>query len=90
MLTGVPIPNSGTVRIFGTDVARDPLTAKMKMGVILKNGTVYSDLSAVQNILLTAKFFSMDRFTEERAGDFPQALKRVILQDFAGCLKNGA
>lgn len=79
MLTGVLIPDAGTVRIFGTDVARDPLTAKMKMGVIPENGTVYSDLSAVQNILLTAKFFGIDRFTREERAD--EILERLGLSD---------
>lgn len=69
MLTGVLVPDSGTVRIFGTDVHQDPLAAKLKMGVIPENGTVYSDLTARQNIILAAKFFGMDRaLREERAG----------------------
>ncbi|MDD5025527.1 MAG: ATP-binding cassette domain-containing protein, partial [Methanoregula sp.] len=53
MLTGVLIPDAGSVRILGTDVNKDPLTAKLKMGVIPENGTVYSDLSAEQNIIIT-------------------------------------
>ncbi|MFA4860975.1 ABC transporter ATP-binding protein [Methanoregula sp.] len=60
MITGVLTPDAGSVRILGTDVQEDPLTAKLKMGVIPENGTVYSDLTAEQNILLTAKFFGMD------------------------------
>jgi ABC-2 type transport system ATP-binding protein len=68
MITGVLIPDAGTVRILGTDVRRDPLTAKLKMGVIPENGTVYSDLTAERNILLAAKFYGMDRAVrEERA-----------------------
>jgi ABC-2 type transport system ATP-binding protein len=68
MLTGVLIPDAGSVRIFGTDIHKDPLTAKMKMGVIPENGTVYSDLTAEQNILITAKFYGMDRASrKERA-----------------------
>jgi ABC-2 type transport system ATP-binding protein len=70
MITGVLIPDTGSVRVLGTDVQRDPLTAKLKMGVIPENGTVYSDLTAEQNILLTAKFFGMDRADREnRAGE---------------------
>ena len=47
---------------------KDPLTAKLKMGVIPENGTVYSDLTAEQNILLAAKFYGLDKTTrEERA-----------------------
>jgi ABC-2 type transport system ATP-binding protein len=79
MLTGVLIPDAGTVRIFGTDTARDPLSAKLKMGVIPENGTVYSDLSAVQNILLTAKFFGMDKAAREERAD--EILGRLGLAD---------
>ncbi len=69
MLTGVLIPDAGTVRIFGTDVHDDPLAAKLRMGIIPESGTVYSDLTAVQNILLTAKFFGIDRATREERAD---------------------
>jgi len=70
MLTGVLIPDAGSVRILGTDVNKDPLTAKMKMGVIPENGTVYSDLTAEQNILITGKFYGMDRASrEKRSGE---------------------
>ncbi len=61
MMTGVLIPDAGSVHILGTDINKDPLTAKLKMGVIPENGTVYSDLTAEQNILITAKFYGMDR-----------------------------
>ncbi len=69
MLTGVLIPDLGSVRIFGTDVHKDPLAAKRKMGVIPENGTVYSDLTALQNILLTGKFYGMDRVSREERAD---------------------
>lgn len=65
MITGVLVPDSGSVRIFGTGVRDDPIAAKLMMGVIPENATVYSDLSAVQNILLTAKFFGMEKAARE-------------------------
>ncbi|WP_321507523.1 ABC transporter ATP-binding protein [uncultured Methanoregula sp.] len=75
MITGVLIPDAGSVRVLGTDVQEEPLTAKMKMGVIPENGTVYSDLTAEQNILITAKFFGMDRAArEERAFEILEQL----------------
>lgn len=61
MLTGVLTPDAGSVAIGGIDMLRDPLVAKLKMGVIPENGTVYSDLTAEQNILWTAKCYGMDR-----------------------------
>ncbi|PKL59586.1 MAG: ATP-binding protein, partial [Methanomicrobiales archaeon HGW-Methanomicrobiales-4] len=38
MLTGVLIPDAGSVCILGTDINTNPLTAKLKMGVIPENG----------------------------------------------------
>jgi ABC-2 type transport system ATP-binding protein len=69
MITGVLIPDRGTIRILGTDALSDPLNAKLKMGVIPENGTVYSDLTARQNILITAKFYGMDRVSTEKRAD---------------------
>ncbi|MDD1678192.1 MAG: ATP-binding cassette domain-containing protein [Methanomicrobiales archaeon] len=66
MLTGVLTPDAGSVMINGTDMARDPLSAKLMMGVIPENGTVYGDLTAETNLLWTGKFYGMDRTTRER------------------------
>jgi len=77
MLTGVLIPDAGSARIFGTDIQKDPLTAKLKMGVIPENGTVYSDLTAMQNILLTAKFYGLD--PESRKARAEKILARLGL-----------
>lgn len=79
MLTGVLIPDAGSVLILGTDISRDPLTAKLKMGVIPENGTVYSDLTAEQNIILTAKFYGMTR--TERESRAEEILTRLGLMD---------
>ena len=79
MITGVLIPDAGSVRVLGTDVQKDPLTAKLKMGVIPENGTVYSDLTAEQNIFITAKFFGMDKASrEKRTGEI---LERLGLEE---------
>lgn len=66
MLTGVLIPDSGTVRICGIDILKQPIEAKMHMGVIPENGTVYADLTAEKNILWTAKCYGMDRASREK------------------------
>lgn len=79
MMTGMLIPDSGSVQVLGTDVQEDPLGAKLKMGVIPENGTVYSDLTAEQNILVTAKFFGMAREERERRAE--EILVRLGLLD---------
>jgi ABC-2 type transport system ATP-binding protein len=66
MLTGVLTPDSGAARICGIDVRDKPLEAKRMMGIIPENGTVYSDLTAEQNILWTARFYDMDRATRRK------------------------
>lgn len=69
MLTGVLTPDSGTTRICGKEISKNPLEAKMKMGVIPENGTVYSDLTAEQNILWTAKFYGMDGISRQKRAE---------------------
>ncbi|MDD4127778.1 MAG: ABC transporter ATP-binding protein [Methanomicrobium sp.] len=89
MLTGVLIPDFGTVSIFGTDIHKNPLSAKLKLGVIPENGTVYSDLTAFQNVVLTAKFYGMDKKArEERAEEILDSLglsdwKNKIVRSFS-------
>jgi ABC-2 type transport system ATP-binding protein len=61
LLTGVLIPDAGTVRINGIDIHRHPLDAKMQMGVIPESSTVYGDLSAEQNLHLSGKMYGMSR-----------------------------
>jgi ABC-2 type transport system ATP-binding protein len=69
MMTGVLTPDAGSARICGIDIHTHPLEAKMKMGIIPENGTVYSDLTAEQNILWTAKFYGMDGFSRKKRAD---------------------
>jgi len=69
MLTGVLSPDAGTVRIRGVDIHKNPLEAKYMMGVIPENGTVYSDLTAEQNILWTGKAYGMDRASCKKRAD---------------------
>ncbi|ABS56769.1 daunorubicin resistance ABC transporter ATPase subunit [Methanoregula boonei 6A8] len=69
MLTGVLTPDTGAARICGIDIGRHPLEAKRMMGIIPENGTVYSDLTAEQNILWTAKFYGMDSASRKKRAD---------------------
>ena len=69
MLTGVLTPDAGSARICGIDIGRHPLEAKLKMGIIPENGTVYSDLTAEQNILWTAKFYGMDSTSRKKRAE---------------------
>ncbi len=79
MLTGVLTPDAGSARICGIDIGKHPLEAKLKMGIIPENGTVYSDLTAEQNILWTAKFYGLDSVTRKKRAD--EILARLGLSE---------
>ncbi len=59
MLTGVLFPDTGEAIIDGINMAKNPIAAKSKMGVIPEIGNTYMDLSALQNILLSGKFYGI-------------------------------
>jgi len=65
LMTGVLTPDSGTVLINGTDIHRHPLEAKMQMGVIPENSSVYGDLTPEQNLHLVGKLYGLPRSERE-------------------------
>jgi len=61
MLTGILTPDSGKIQIHGIDIAKDPIQAKMMMGVIPEAGNIYGDLTARQNLTLTGKYYGLSK-----------------------------
>lgn len=61
MLTGLLTPDSGKVNIDGVDIMRNPIKAKMRMGIIPETGNAYLDLTAKQNILLSGRFYGIPK-----------------------------
>jgi len=61
MLTGLLSPDKGDIFIEGKDFSKETMSVKMDMGVIPEFGTVYRDLSSYENIILTGKFYGMDK-----------------------------
>ena len=56
MLTGLLAPDAGHVSIGGIDVQKDPIGAKMQMGIIPEMSNVYTDLTAKQNVVMAGRF----------------------------------
>jgi len=79
MLTSVLTPDAGTVLINGIDIHSHPLDAKMQMGVIPENSTVYGDMSAEQNLHLSGKMYGMPRALREERID--EILTRMGLSE---------
>ncbi len=61
LLTNVLTPDAGMVQIQGIDIYRNPLEAKMQMGVIPESSTIYADLSPEQNLHLSGKLYGLSR-----------------------------
>jgi len=55
MLLGLTEPTSGMVRVLGLDPARQPLSVKARVGYIPDQVGFYDDMSAVENLLYTAR-----------------------------------
>jgi ABC-2 type transport system ATP-binding protein len=69
MLTGLLTPDSGNILIKGIDVRKNPIEAKMKMGVIPEMGNIYADLTAKQNIILAGRFYGISKRELEKRAD---------------------
>lgn len=79
MLTGVLTPDAGTALINGIDIHRHPIEAKMQMGVIPENSSVYADMSAEQNLHLSGQMYGMSRARREERID--EILSRMGLSE---------
>ena len=79
MLTGILTPDAGEIRIGGIDIQKDPIAAKMQMGIIPEMSNVYTDLTAKQNVVLAGRFYGMRRKAVEERTD--QLLEQFELSE---------
>lgn len=54
-VTGLTIPDSGTVKIFGIDIYEDYEKASEKVGSLIEMPALYGDLSAYQNLKMAKR-----------------------------------
>jgi ABC-2 type transport system ATP-binding protein len=81
MLLGLTEPSSGTVRVFGHDPLRDPLSVKREVGYMPDAVGFYDQLSARENLRYIAKLSGIPE--SEREARIEQALQRVRLAKVA-------
>ena len=79
MLLGLTEPTSGQVRVLGLDPARQPLSVKARVGYIPDQVGFYDDLTAVENLMYTAKLNGIPR--KEALARIEQVLARLGLAD---------
>ena len=69
LLTGILTPDAGNVTIDGINLRKNPIKAKMIMGVIPEIGNVYVELTARQNLFLAGKYYGLSKNTLEKKSE---------------------
>jgi ABC-2 type transport system ATP-binding protein len=61
MLVGVLRPDSGSARIDGHDVLKEPVSAKESVGVVPESSNLYGELSAMENLIYMAQLYDVPK-----------------------------
>lgn len=56
MIYGVTRPDSGTVRVFGIDIGRDPRSVRSRLGVTLQQNVLIEELSPEENLRVFGRY----------------------------------
>ncbi len=81
MMTTLTRPTSGTARVAGHDVTRDPDAVRRSMGLTGQSATVDELLTGRENLWLIGSLYGLDRATITRQSD--ELLERFSLTDAA-------
>ena len=63
MLTGMIEPTSGTARICGFDLLRDPIEVKRHVGFVPESGAVFESLTGLEYLEMIAALYGIPRAT---------------------------
>ena len=61
MIYGVTPPSTGSVRVFGLDVARETRAVRARLGVTLQENALIESLSPVENLRVFARYHLLSR-----------------------------
>ncbi len=79
MLLGLTEPDSGKIRICGTDSVRYPIQVKKKVGYLPEDVGFYDDFTGLENLIYTARLNNLSKDdAKQRAAEL---LNRVGLSD---------
>jgi len=81
MISGFLLPSSGTARIYGHDVVKEPLAAKKCLGYLPEGAPLYGELSTEQFLRFVARTRGMDKATQ--LGRINITLERLSLKSIA-------
>jgi daunorubicin resistance ABC transporter ATP-binding subunit len=66
MLTTLVHPTGGRAWVAGTDVTRDPVAVKRRIGVVTQNNTLDMQLTVAENLEFRSRFFGLSARTAAR------------------------
>jgi len=75
MLTGILKPDRGEARIMGYNIHKDPVKARMLIGVVPEEANPYPDLSAWDNLMLVGRLYGLPKHA---VGDRASSLLRLL------------
>lgn len=81
ILGGILDPTSGSARICGTDIIKDPVEAKRKIGFVPDRPYLYEKLTGMEFIRFTADLYGVEKNGFDEKAD--RELKRFSLYDWA-------
>jgi ABC-2 type transport system ATP-binding protein len=84
LMTGLMLPDSGTVEVLGFDTARNPAAIQAAIGYMPQRFGLYEDLSVQENLDLYADLRGLPK--DERAATFDELLTFTDLKRFTGRL----
>ncbi len=80
LVLGFTEPTSGTVKIKGIDVQRDPLAAKRHVAYVSEDVTLYGNFTARQNLVFFTELAGRGKVSED---EYRAVFKRVGMDDRA-------
>ena len=93
MLTGLLAPSSGSARILGLDLAREPLRAKALVGAVPDGLSLFERLTGAEQLRIHGQLYGLDRATAaRRAAELLRALELEaeagkLVQDYSHGMK---
>ena len=63
MITGLLFPDSGSVTIYGVDLARHPLEARRLLGVMGDDASLFKRITLWEHVIMTGQVFGFDMDT---------------------------
>jgi len=82
LLSGLYVPDGGTIRIYGHDMARDPVPALAGLGIVFQQPTLDLDISVRANLSFHGGLHGISG--REQEARLAQSMARLGLGDLAG------